>query len=227
LFTSPLKKGPKWNCPMSYSSKTRRMNNKMHIYKKQLLMPLEDQNQEHFDGAANHDILMKKFVGNRRFNIQKVLEINVPKMEIECFPKNVNLEDTEFFRTYLKSFNEIYETEIEIEDLMYSKSNFNSFRNFIMYCGMKGHIVIKEDNLMSEFILAFERMEDKYVQNTRSIEKYYDEIVRKIYYPRKLTKKDEEVRDEMYLFDQAYSLMKLAFKNEKRDSQERYFEHLK
>ena len=52
---------------------------------------------------------------------------------------------------------------------------------------------------MSEFILAFERLEDKYVQNTRSIEKYYDEIVRTIYYPKGLTKKDEEVRDEIDL----------------------------
>jgi (p)ppGpp synthase/HD superfamily hydrolase len=31
----------------------------------------------------------------------------------------------------------------------------------------------------------------------------------------------------MYLFEQAYSLMKVAFKNKKRDSGERYFEHLK
>jgi hypothetical protein len=31
----------------------------------------------------------------------------------------------------------------------------------------------------------------------------------------------------MYYFEQAYSLMKLVFEKEERDSGERYFEHLK
>ena len=40
-------------------------------------------------------------------------------------------------------------------------------------------------------------------------------------------KKDPEVREQMYFFDQAYSLMKIAFKDNKRESGKRYFEHLK
>jgi hypothetical protein len=35
------------------------------------------------------------------------------------------------------------------------------------------------------------------------------------------------LKTKMYYFEQAYSLMKLVFKDEKRDSWERYFEHLK
>lgn len=74
---------------------------------------------------------------------------------------------------------------------------------------------------------SLEKLRKKYVQKLRSVDKYYDEILRAIYYPQWLSKKDEEVKKEMYRFEQAYSLMKLAFENEKRDSGERYFEHLK
>jgi len=42
-----------------------------------------------------------------------------------------------------------------------------------------------------------------------------------------LNKSDEQVKKEMYRFEQAYSLMKLVFENEKRDNGERYFDHLK
>lgn len=189
-------------------------------------MTLEKKDQEHFDGATNHDTRMKKFVGNRSFNIQRVLDIKVPKMEIESFSKNVNLEETEFFHVFLKAFNDIYETEIEIDDLLYSKSNFKAFSNFIMYCGMKGHIVIRKDDLMGEFIQAFEKLQEKYEQNIPSMEKYYDEIIRRIYYSKGLTKKDEEVREEMYLFKQAYSLMKREFRKQIRENKKKVFEHL-
>jgi hypothetical protein len=189
-------------------------------------MLLENQEQEHLNGLVDHDTWMKKFVGNRPFNIQRVLDIKVPKMEIENFSKNVNLEETEFFRVFLKAFNDIYETEIEIDDLLYSKSNFKAFSYFIMYCGMKGHIVIREDNLMGEFIQAFERLQEKYEQNIPSMEKYYDEIIRAVYYPKGLTKKDKGVREEMYLFKQAYSLMKREFRKQIRENNKSVFEHL-
>jgi hypothetical protein len=51
------------------------------------------------------------------------------------------------------------------------------------------------------------------------MERFYDEIVRELFYKKtKLTKADEELKTKMYYFEQAYSLMKLVFKDEKRDS---------
>lgn len=114
-----------------------------------------------------------------------------------------------------------------LDDLLYSKSNFRAFSDFILYCALKWHISIADDRLIGEFIQAFEKLQKKYAHNLRSMEKYYDEIIRTIYYPQWLTKKDKQVIEDMYLFEQAYSLVKLAFKDKKRDSQERYFEHLK
>jgi (p)ppGpp synthase/HD superfamily hydrolase len=87
--------------------------------------------------------------------------------------------------------------------------------------------LIPEDKTIGDFIQAFEDLQIKYMQNVRSIEKYNDEIVRRIYYPHGLTKKDSIVREDMYLFEQAYSLVKLVFKDKKREDQRRYFEHLK
>jgi len=175
----------------------------------------------------NNDILMKKFVKDRPFNIQKALEIKIPKIVIQEIPKDKDLEDTEIFHAFLQSFNEIYETSIDIEDLMYSKSNFRKFTDFMLYCGIKWHLSVSEDYTIGEFIQAFENLQIKYMQNVRSIEKYDDEIIRRIYYPQGLTKKDSIVREDMYQFEQAYSLVKLIFKNMKRKSQRRYFEHLK
>jgi hypothetical protein len=60
------------------------------------------------------------------------------------------------------------------------------------------------------------KLQDKYNQNTRELEKYYDEIIKKIFYPEGLTKKDKKVTSKMILFEQAYSLMKIAFENQRR-----------
>ena len=82
---------------------------------------------------------------------------------------------------------------------------------------LRRYLIINEE-AEDRFIMSIEKLRNKYAQNLRSLEKYYDEIIRTVYRPQGLSKKDEEVREEMYLFDQAYSLMKLAFKNKRRDS---------
>ena len=89
--------------------------------------------------------------------------------------------------------------------------------NFITNCILRRQLIITEE-CEDRFMLNIEKLRDKYAQNLRSLEKYYDEIIRTIYRPQGLSKKDEDVRDDMYLFEQAYSLMKVTFKNEKRES---------
>lgn len=188
---------------------------------------IEEHDKKTYTQKNSSDILKKKFVSNRPFNIQKALEVKVPKIVIPDFPKNIDIEKTAVTRMFLKPFNEIYETEITIEDLMFSRSNFRAFIDFILYCSIKGHILIEKDQAIGDFIQAFEKLQKKYMQNLRSIEKYYDEIVRSIYYPQGINKKDPKIKEEMYGFEQAYALTKLVWRNEPEETQKKYFENLK
>ena len=126
-------------------------------------MSLNENNWEHTEKQNIWNIISKKFVSNRPFNIQKALEVKVPKITIQELPKNVDIEKTSIFRMFLKPFNTIYETEITIEDLMFSRSNFRAFIDFILYCSVKGHILIQGDHEIGEFIQAFEKLQKKYV----------------------------------------------------------------
>lgn len=160
------------------------------------------------------------------FDIAKILHMYIPKIIIKKIPENIEIEETYAFTVLLGHFNKAYWTNLSAEELLYSRSSFNGFMNFITNCMLRRYLIINEE-AEDRFIMSIEKLRNKYAQNLRSLEKYYDEIIRTVYRPQGLSKKDEEVREEMYLFDQAYSLMKLAFKNKRRDSWEKYFEHLK
>lgn len=160
------------------------------------------------------------------FDLAKILHLSIPKIIVKKIPENVNIENTNVFQILLVHFNKAYNTNLSPEELLYSRSSFSAFKNFITNCMLRRYLIIHED-CEDKFMMSMEELGNKYEQNLRSLEKYYDEIIRTIYRPKWLSKKNEEVRDEMYLFEQAYSLMKVAFKKEKRDSGERYFEHLK
>ena len=160
------------------------------------------------------------------FALSKILQISVPTITIKEIPESTNIEDTYVFKILLWHFNKAYGTKLSIEELLHSRSSFSGFMNFITNCILRRQLIITEE-CEDRFMLNIEKLRDKYAQNLRSLEKYYDEIIRTIYRPQGLSKKDEDVRDDMYLFEQAYSLMKVTFKNEKRESWERYFEHLK
>lgn len=149
-----------------------------------------------------------------------------PITTIKYIPKDFEMENSPLFHVLLKKFNEIYGKELSTTNILTSRSSFNAFYDFLVLCdGYK--IKFASLQIKKDFMKWIYQLRQKYNQNLRSAEKYYDEIMRKIYYPQKLTKADEQVKKEMYRFEQAYSLMKLAFENEKRDSGERYFEHLK
>lgn len=160
------------------------------------------------------------------FALAKILYLVIPKITVKKIPEGVDIEDTYAFKLLLTHFNKAYGTTMSAEELLHSRSSFNGFMNFITNCLLKRYLVINQE-AEDNFMMSIEVLRNKYAQNLRSLEKYYDEIIRTVYRPQGLSKKDSEVRDEMYLFEQAYSLMKVAFKNEKRDSGERYFEHLK
>ncbi len=160
------------------------------------------------------------------FEISKILDIKIPKIVVKEIPDNMNLENSYVFKVLLEHFNKAYSINLTSEELLYSRSSFHAFMNFIDRCILKRDLII-EEQCEDAYLLAVEKLTNKYMQNLRSLEKYYDEIIRTVYRPQWLSKMNEEVRDEMYLFEQAYSLMKVWFKKEKRDSWERYFEHLK
>lgn len=95
--------------------------------------------KEQKEFVDQHDIPLrqKKTIGNRSFDIEKALEIKVPKITINRIPDDVDLEKTPEFRLFLRTFNKIYGTEITLDDLLYSKSNFRAFSDFILYCAIK------------------------------------------------------------------------------------------
>lgn len=111
-------------------------------------------------------------------------------------------------------FNMSHNSGLSVDELLSSKSSFSAFMDFITYCILKWYLVIKEDQV-TNFMYWLENLRKRYVQKLRSVEKYYDEILRVIYYPKWFSKKDEFVKKEMYRFEQAYSLMKLALKKKK------------
>lgn len=160
------------------------------------------------------------------FSLEKILHLTIPKIIVKQIPEDINIEDTYVFQTLLGHFNKAYEINLSVKDLLHSRSSFNGFKKFVDNCMLRRYLIVNKE-CEDKFMMSMEELENRYEQNLRSIEKYYDEIIRTVYRPQWLSKKNPEVREEMYLFEQAYSLMKVAFKNEKRDSWERYFEHLK
>jgi (p)ppGpp synthase/HD superfamily hydrolase len=148
-----------------------------------------------------------------------------PKMTIKKFPKNLEIEHTPVFYLLLERFNMIYESALSITNILNSRSSFNAFYDFVFYCALNGKITIPQDQL-ENFMISLNKIRKKYNQNLRTVELYHDTIMRNVFYP-KHTKRDEIVRKAMYRFDQAYSLMKLLFEDEKRNNGARYFDHLK
>lgn len=165
---------------------------------------------------------------NKKFPVSKILDFqwSIPSIFIKQVPLDSKFYDMPVFEILIDKFNEIYDKKYSFDQILYSKSRFRAFYDFVFSLTLSWKLKIKEWNL-NNFMLKLEELQDEYSQNARSIDKYYDEIVETIYYPQWLTKKSEKVKQAMYYFEQAYSLMKLVFEKEERDSGERYFEHLK
>lgn len=172
----------------------------------------------------------KQFV-QVNFDIQKALKADMPKIEINYIDPTKSMEETKEFRKLLFYFNQIFESKLDTDGIMYSKTNFRSLYEFIFFNVAQGNIIIKKE-IIPEFMEGVQKLQNKYSHNIRSLEKYYDEIVKTIFYPKGMMKKNKEVIRQMNLFDQAYSLMKVAFDKKKRKGRgkeegERYFEHLR
>ena len=160
------------------------------------------------------------------FDIRKVLEMEIPSITVDEIPKDISIEYTPVFRWFLHHFNKAYDINLSAEELLYSRSSFNGFMNFIMMCIIKRYLIISRE-CENEFMIRIEKLYSTYVENLRSLERYYDEIIRTIFKPFWYSKKDKWVRDEMDHFEQAYTLIKTVFQKDKRESWERTFEHPK
>jgi hypothetical protein len=167
--------------------------------------------------------LRKRIVSEGKSYIKEVLLLDLSSIKLHPISSGVLLEDTPQFEQFLGIFNMVHKTELLNNDILYSKTNFRSFLKvaYFILGSLNG------DPHKAEFMEAFDDLEKRYLQKLRSIERYYDEIRQTLYYPKGLMKDNKEVRDDMYMFEQAYSLVKLAFRNKTRDSHNRYFDHLK
>ncbi|MFZ2151156.1 MAG: hypothetical protein WAZ12_05125 [Candidatus Absconditicoccaceae bacterium] len=162
----------------------------------------------------------------QKYELENILDIKVPHLVVKKMEENIEIENTYVFKFLLGYFNKAHGKNLSADNLLYSRSSFDAFIEFVLSCILKRYLII-EEQCENQFLLGVKTIRRKYNQNLRSIDIYYDMIVEKIFYPQGLTKKDPEVREQMYFFDQAYSLMKIAFKDNKRESGERYFEHVK
>jgi hypothetical protein len=167
--------------------------------------------------------LHKRVVSEGNFYIQEILKIDLSDIQLHPLAPGQDLEHSYEFNRFLEIFNQVHDTQLTVKDILYSKTNFRSFLKVAYY--ILGSL--NGDPYKIAFMEAFDDLEKRYLQNLRSIERYYDEIWQTLYYPKGLMKDNRQVRDDMYMFEQAYSLVKLAFRKKTRDSQERYFEHLK
>jgi hypothetical protein len=147
-------------------------------------------------------------------------------MVIKAFPANLQIENTPVFFALLERFNQIYQSDLSTINILNSRSSFNAFFDFVFYCALNGKITIPKDQ-MHNFMISLHNLRQKYSQNLRSMEKYSDEILRKIYYLKGFTKADPKVVKDRYRFDQAYSLMRLLMENQTRENGKKRFEHLK
>ena len=59
---------------------------------------------------------------------------------------------------------------------MTSRSGFNAFYDFVFYCSLQHKIEIERDQL-PHFMLALDTLRQRYSQNLRSVDKYFDEII--------------------------------------------------
>lgn len=170
----------------------------------------------------------KQPIANSKFPISKILDfqLDLPNIVVKHVPLDVKFSEMPVFNLLINKFNEIYEKEYSFGQILYSKSRFRAFYDFVFYLLASWKLKIDE-NAINNFMIRLEELQNRYYQNVRSIEKYYDEIVEKVYYPKWITKKSKKLQHSMYRFEQAYSLVKMVFEDQKRDWWERYFEHLK
>lgn len=154
------------------------------------------------------------------------MKITIPKITIKKLPEDIIIENTPTFKIILDAFNEAFGIHLSPEELLYSRSSFHAFMHLVETCEIKRYLIISEA-CEDDYIRSKKRLRDKYTENLRSLERYYDEIIRTVYRPREFSKKDKWVRDEMDHFEQAYTFTKASFQKDKRESGERTFEHPK
>ena len=155
--------------------------------------------------------------------IAEAFDFVMKEIVVKEIPEKGEIEDTYVFKHLLKQFNKVYWKNLNTKKLLYSRLDFDGFMSFIELCLVKRYLIINKE-CEHAFFISREKLRQKYAQNLSSVQIYYDEIVNACYED---GRENEKVRNEMTFFVQAYSLGKALFINEKRESWERYFEHLK
>ena len=145
---------------------------------------------------------------------------------------STDIEHTPVFAQLISHYNKHHKQSYQTIDILESLSRFEHFFDFVLSQILQKRIVVHQD-IVINFIGGLRNVQHKYNQTLRSIDKFYDEIVEKVYHPINLRKSDNKVKTDMYKFLTAYTVMKQAFDGINRESvinenkKERYFSHLK
>ncbi|MEF2175189.1 MAG: hypothetical protein V3575_01850 [Candidatus Absconditabacteria bacterium] len=132
----------------------------------------------------------------------------------------------------IELFSEEKEKDYKYEDLIFSKEILFEFNFFVMRLLASKQIDISPD-FVDKFVSLFQGFLNNHYLGVTESEKLYDSVVKNIFLPSNITKDSKIVKKQMYNFQVAYFLVKLAFVEITREGIDdkgnnlRYFEHLK
>lgn len=137
-----------------------------------------------------------------------------------------------FVSKLINLFSEERNNYTTYEDLIFSKEMLFEFNFFVMKL-----LASRQINVSPEFVDKFVSLFQWFLKNhylwVTESEKLYDSVVKNIFLPSSITKDSKIVKKQMYNFQVAYFLVKLAFVEISREwldeqwNNLRYFEHLK
>jgi hypothetical protein len=85
------------------------------------------------------------------FDVEKVLKSTMPHIEINNFDPKKDMEKTKEFRKFLFYFNEVFDSKLDTDGIMYSRTNFKSFYDFIFFNVANRNVIIKKE-ILPEFM---------------------------------------------------------------------------
>lgn len=116
------------------------MKYEIEVLKKKLADNEIDKNHRYKDEKTPPKFDREKFLSKKW---SKWLGKEDMQITITRIPEGKNIEDSWFFIELLRRFNKIQGTELSMDELLYSRSSFHTFMDFVMTCHIKGYLVIQ------------------------------------------------------------------------------------
>jgi len=159
-------------------------------------------------------------------SIKPYFSINMDDVDAAKFVYNPLVE------RLLRLYNRKNKTKHKLKYILSQKCLLQDFLDYIFVLSLKWKIRLEPKDA-EKFTRFFKEFKEHHYLTITESDKFYDEIVEKIYSKNLLDKDDDGVKNWMLAFKSAYSLMKWIFRKKIREGKDdkgkyiRYFEHLK